>query len=78
MHKLNTNRYYQHKNSLGDACILIHNSYQVSSKRCKVKATWYNLGFMGQPWSLTMRVPIDIKNTDEWVDVTHKVYVPRV
>lgn len=73
---MTSGRFYMHKNAM-DACIAITKSYYIRSKKLwSVKATWINIGYMGEPWPLGVTHRMNLK-FDEWIDVSHTMYNKR-
>lgn len=69
--------FYMHENGL-DACILVKKAFQVpGQRRLKVRAEWYNLGYCGVPRLLNTISSLDIKNPEEWRNITSLVFNPR-
>lgn len=70
-------RIYMHENAM-DVCIMVHKAFLVSGQsRFKVRVEWYNLGYAGAPWQVGVVETVDIKNPNEWRDITSLIFNVR-
>lgn len=73
---MNPGHFYMHKNAL-DVCIQIERS-TTTSEGLIVEGTWWNLGYVGHPWSLGDNVVFICKNPLEWHDITKHMHKHRL
>lgn len=68
--------FYMHKNAM-DVCIEVLKVQYQDDKRIKLKVRWWNLGYVGEPYTLfgdsTDRLTLSKDNWLEWVNITDRI-----